>query len=456
MQRQKLTDLLSEKAPVARSCASAKSSRRIRIKPGDAREIFKLRYKTWALGVGSVMLSDKERVTWLGERLQPSWGMGCSICASFCLRMTTGRPGVVKKVRRSFSTKWARFQVTSAKSVQVCCLRKHSLSEVHIAAVNALRMPDDLLVCKIAAASDTRLLSGAVPQPEDWLHAWSATKRGLSNRDASALNFTTQFIVSSRIDVQAVQRKALSQMQRVMQENIRRKKRAFLGSAVAIALSVDDKSPYRIVRFKACAGDGQTCSGLLCVLYPLKVLMESPPEAWDQDKCFRAADSIAEGIKSFCTLPSGQVDECLRQHILSQCRSFTADGAPYAQKTGRALRERHCPNIILIFRDAAHMLRISSKDPLFCGEAFNDAWQTFFGSDGGIVPDLQYSPEMRAKLATLNNMLLQDGHLGGILKSNLRHLCFAKQRWESTCSPQRDTGSALSILFWTYLCFRLT
>lgn len=72
-----------------------------------------------------------------------------------------------------------------------------------MAALKALHLPAEALQIALRAeASDARFLAGAVPQPEDWLHAWSVTKRGLSNR---------------------------------------------LASATSIALSVDDKKPYRVV-----------------------------------------------------------------------------------------------------------------------------------------------------------------------------------------------------------------
>lgn len=403
---------------------------------GDAREIYKLRYKSWSLGVGSHKLNEKERIIWLSDRTVPRWGIGCSICAAFSLRLQVAPGKSGKSGRRMYSTKWSRYEITSAKSVQASCLRKHSLSELHVAAFRALHLPlDALKLSMVSSAQDDHLLKGSVPQPEDWLQAWAMTKRGLSNRCASELNFTSKFITSARVDVQAIQRRAFSQMQLVMQSCIRRRKKSFLASASSVSLQVDDKKPYRLVRFKACNGQGAVSQGILCVLYPLKVLMESGPELWDEDKSQLAADSIAEGIKGFCT-ERGQLDEVLYQHVLRNCRSFTADGAAYAQKTGKLLRQRHCPNIILIFRDSAHMLRISSRDPLFCGEPFKKAWDTLFESDG-VVPCLQYSAEWRARLATLNCMLMEDGTLGGILRSNLRHLGFAKQRWDSSCTPQR-------------------
>ena len=417
-----------------------------KLEAANAREIFKLRFKSWSVGVGSHLVNEKERITWLAERADgKEWGMGCSLCSTFYMRM---KQVGTAKTRRTFCTKWARFAITSVKSVQASCLRKHATSELHCAALRALHVPLECLTLTVRTnAFDSKLLAGAVPQPEDWLHAWAMTRQCVSNRKANVLNFTEQFISSMRVDVQAVQRRAFSQMQVVMQESIRRKKRQWLSSAFSITLLVDDKKPYRLLRFKACSSEGMITKGLLGVLYPLKVLMESPVETWDDDKSQLAADSIIDGIKAFCTPPSEPLDTKLFEHILKSVRSFTADGAAYAQKTGKLLVAR-CPNLILIFRDMAHMIRISARDPLFTGPMYQKSWSTLFDSDettasasGGVIPCLQYSPEWRAKLATINNMLLEDGTLGGVLKTNLRHLGFAKQRWESSSMPQR--GKAL-------------
>ena len=54
------------------------------------------------------------------------------------------------------------------------------------------------------------------------------------------------------------------------------------------------------------------------------------------------------------------------------------------------------------------------------------------------MPSLQNSAEWRARLMTLEESVLRaDGSVHGILKSKLRHLSWAPQRWESTTCPLR-------------------
>ena len=240
MPRRPLAEILSDDVPL-RELASATEAELQEVCV-SAKDIFKARFRSWSLGVGSHLLPNGTRVTWLGEKLtDDKWGMGCGICASFALRMAGLQPSGSKRRRRTYSTKWSRYQVTSAKSAQACTLRKHSLSELRMAAVKAWQLPLSCVTLTYDTCNDAKLLAGAVPQPTDWLHAWSVTCNSLSNRCASRLDFTDQFICSMRIDVQAVERRAFAQMQIVMQESIRRKKRCHLSRANSITLSVDGR-----------------------------------------------------------------------------------------------------------------------------------------------------------------------------------------------------------------------
>ncbi|CAK9028116.1 Uncharacterized protein SCF082_LOCUS18214 [Durusdinium trenchii] len=353
--------------------------------------------------------------------------LSCSLAlARACLKTGTKYVGVAMSPEHS---QWAQNAVNQ-DAIRVICESGHCLHQSSLSELLQKHFAD---LCQEGKEEDGGMwecqgyLQGSISLLVTWCRLAPA---------AQWLGFTDQFICSMRIDVQAVERRAFAQMQIVVQESIRRKKRCHLSRANSITLSVDDKKPYRLVRYKACDTDGKIESGLLCVLCPLKVLMECDPEEWDEDKCVMAADSIADGIRGFCTPLGEGCNEILYSHIICNVRAFTADGAPYAQKTGRALKDRHCRNIVLIFRDACHMIRLARRDPLLCGDAYRKAWETLFG-DKCPTPQLQYSPEWRARLSMLQHLLLADDTLGGILKSKLKHMSFAAQRWESSSTPQR-------------------
>ncbi|CAE7408771.1 unnamed protein product, partial [Symbiodinium sp. CCMP2456] len=312
--------------------------------------------------------------------------------------------------RRTF-TKWAKYGIVSARSMQSCAIRKHAESAVHQAAFRFYFMPASLETLPVNRDADLALLRGSVPQPSDWLQALAAAKESLSSRTAMRLSLTDQFVHSTRACISAITDRAVAQMHTILQETIRGRKRKLLAEASSISLTVDDKSPFRLVRFKAASGKGEVSSGILCLIKPSKML-EDDPEAWDNDKSQLAADSIAAGIKEFCTrLHSDTLDAELYSHILCSIHSFSADGASYAQKVGKLLRRRHCRNIAVIWRDSSHMLRLAAQNPLDGLTVYSNAYEALFGCKGPL-PMLQHSHEWRSKLASLSRRMLQDELLG--------------------------------------------
>ena len=380
----------------------------------NARAIFKLRAKTWKMSAGSHKnpCSD-ERVIWLSERTSPQWGVGCALCSAFMVRAKMWAAQSSRCSRRVF-TKWAKFSITSARSMQSSAIRKHAESSLHQAAFRMHFMPGHLETIPVNKDADLALLRGSVPQPSDWLQALAAAKHSLSSRTAMSLSLTDQFVHSTRANISAVTDRAIAQMQTLLQESIRDRKRKLLADASSIALTVDDKSPFRLVRFKAANLAGEVASGIMCLIKPSKML-EDDPELWDADKSQLAADSIAAGIRELCTrFGQRSHDDFLFQRICNAVKSFSADGAAYAQKVGRLIK-KFCVNLVVVWRDAAHCVRLAAQNPLDNMPAYSEAWQALFGAKGPL-PMLQHSTEWRAKLATLSKKLLQDGLLGGVLK----------------------------------------
>ena len=66
MPRRPLAEILSDDVPL-RELASATEAE-LQVVCGSAKDIFKARFRSWSLGVGSHLLPNGTRVTWLGER----------------------------------------------------------------------------------------------------------------------------------------------------------------------------------------------------------------------------------------------------------------------------------------------------------------------------------------------------------------------------------------------------
>ena len=82
------------------------------------------------------------RLIWLAERPQSwggAWGIGCTLCSAFMARCH----GLAEFRNRRVATKWARFEIRSHKSMQLCCLKQHSASALHKLAYMSHLTPDE-------------------------------------------------------------------------------------------------------------------------------------------------------------------------------------------------------------------------------------------------------------------------------------------------------------------------
>ena len=86
-------------------------------------------------------------------------------------------PGTSAGQAARYRTKWCRYEMRS-NTIQASQIRQHATTEVHRIAVEAYINPDkpaEALLQRVSAG-DAALLSGAVPQPEDWLRAWRVAR----------------------------------------------------------------------------------------------------------------------------------------------------------------------------------------------------------------------------------------------------------------------------------------
>ena len=185
-----------------------------------------------------------ERIEWATERpviRGGQWGLGCSVCAQAVDKTVRGG------VRRG--SKWARFSVRSA-SLQASPFAQHAGWQSHELALElclARETPVREVIADSAVLSEQELLKGSVPQPADWLRAWRYLKEGTSFRMASKVCSTETYIAST---VAGPSRRAVKALQEVIVEQIREGKRNWLKKAVSIAILVDDRGAYKLIRFR--------------------------------------------------------------------------------------------------------------------------------------------------------------------------------------------------------------
>ncbi len=406
------------------------------------------KYGSTCTTAGGIRRGRGERIVWIAER-PPHWGgpwaIGCLVCAQALLRLPAG-----SKSGHRLCNRWARFEVMSYKCMHSFSPAQHAATDAHRVAIRAFLSPDAPAVEVLRTSEEDALFRGAVPQPSHWLRVWRFLKCPSSWHAAEQTNETENFLNS--VHGRPLTRKACHAMAEVLAEACRVEKRKILLASWSIAILIDDKGPYRMIRYKCdggppaggpadpgeCPPPVSACTGLLALLRDGGRGENDRLQDFSEDHAVRMATSIVEGIRRLATpLDSGETNEPLVAHVLSHCRVFCSDGA--VLKCGRILRERHMPNIVLLLRDAAHALRPAlGAKTLMLDTEFAAQWDQFFGEEKAFVSTLQHSDALQAKLRACQRQVLQHGPgLGGRLAHVMRHFSFAKHRWESTHGPRR-------------------
>ena len=190
--------------------------------------------------------SANRQVFWLQER--PSkwggpWGLGCFVCH----RAAEASKGA--KLKSRFNTRWARYEVKAMSSMQLCAIRAHAQSDSHKAALRYWNAPDTPLHTLIYDREDNELLKGNVPQPPDWMRIWRACRSPTSFRALSQSSSTEEYVLGGR---HRMERRMVANMTAILALAVRRQKQKILRESPAISLSVDDRGPYRVIRYQCC------------------------------------------------------------------------------------------------------------------------------------------------------------------------------------------------------------
>ena len=86
----------------------------------------------------------------------------------------------------------------------------------------------------------------------------------------------------------------------------------------------------------------------------------------------------------------------LKEHILKHARSFVADGGSNVRQALFLAVGKLFPNVVIIFLDAAHALRISCESQLRFDEFFSVVWEELFNKRHALVPDIMNSDKWQS------------------------------------------------------------
>ncbi len=416
----------------------------------------------------------RENVAWLAERPERfggEWGLGCTVCAWFANRAFSEQRGSERSCGSSTSqpqrgtaslcrlgTRFARFEVR-AEYLQAEHFKQHAESSAHRRAVIAWLNPDaPLRFAAQATLGDELLLSGAVPQPADWLRTWRACITPQSWQ-AAAKHLETEHYVHM-LRARPVEPRALQRMARIQAEVVRASFREWVLAATSLTLLFDDRHGYKMVMFRCDAplpdsegteGGIAARSGLLGIA---EMLTGVTLDELAKDYAERVVEDLRLLCARFCTPLGDACDEAVMQRLVgnqSLVKHLVVDGA--LLKVCDYAKQNLFPNAVLSIRDPTHFIRTAIKAPMEHTGNFAKQHDELFGKRHALLKDLQHSRLWQARLEACQNVLVKFQSSGegpsrtagpscGTLprcqiKHILRHIGYVAHRFESVSGPRR-------------------
>jgi len=331
------------------------------------------------------------------------------------------------------------------RSLQAENIRYHANSIGHKFAEASWFGPDEPVCITLQATQkDDQLMSGAVPQPTDWLRAFRISRDPRSWQAAEHDDETSNFICQIRH--LAVQRRSWKQLCVAMAEVVRDRKREALRFATTISIAFDDKASRKLLMFK-CDTPGlpsMSCLDADKTLLPygarLAMIGCMPPDLpkmseYDDDYARRTARNVVQMFERFCSR-GGQLDASMLESLLQKVRFVCVDGA--LVKTANLLRTSGMPNIALIVRDPAHVIRTSTANPIQHADGFDEQYARLFSNRHAVLKDFNNSHVWQDMLQAIQaDIVKEGGSMGGGVRSVLRNMAFVQPRFESEATPRR-------------------
>ena len=274
------------------------------------------------------------------------------------------------------------------------------------------------------------VLKGRVPQCQDWLDAWSECTEHISFRKQARVLAKRGRLKLTNL--RKIRRKQIRIIAEVRREDIRHQ----LREAQFISISMDDRQYQKIVRFVCDAPEKPFFrKGILGVMG----LEKSAVGDFEEDHAVIAVRKLDSFLNRLCT-PLGRqsrplaADIALKEHVRKCTRTFAADGAQRTEGLATCDEELF-PNVVLLLRDPAHALRIAVRDPLHFDSLFGEVWNTLFDKRHALVPDVMNSKKWQDLLQNIQRVVLRMPSESRPLAVVLKHLRFAKQRFDSSADP---------------------
>ena len=279
-------------------------------------------------------------------------------------------------------------------------------------------------------------------------------------------------IFATNVDSSSNLPTGLKNMILVMHWAVKERRLDRLLQSTSISISIDDRKDYRIVRYRCnlprpestvqgprsnvqpgevsieshaalpssledwSATPALAASGILGVYRVGADVAENTLESHDMDKSEAMSKTLLEIVKRACQNPDGESDSTAVDHICRSIRHFASDQGPNVAKVGKLLASGgKLKNLVYLSFDAAHQIRIASKDPLQALPDFEKQWSRLFSGRNALLPAIHHSKVWQTKLLACERMILKAHGSQGGLDRAVQSLSFAAHRFDSAATP---------------------
>ena len=221
--------------------------------------------------------------------------------------------------------------------------------------------------------------------------------------------------------------------------------RQALTAATSISLAVDSRASYKVLRFR-CDTEAKPFrrDGILGVFHCGYDTLEDA----DEDHGVRMLRNLRACIAKFWTPLGGHADSAAEADMLRKVKCIASDGGASERKLMFMTFRSICPGVAIILRDFAHAARIALQKPQQFDPEFNAVHTHLFNNGANakqhaVIPDIQYSSKLKDLLVAAQRTYLRIPAESNPLRVVLKHLSYAKHRFDSMADPVAKTALML-------------
>ena len=133
----------------------------------------------------------------------------------------------------------------------------------------------------------------------------------------------------------------------------------------------------------------QTYGARLGIVGCMPMLVGADTSHLEEDYAERTRGDVVTLLRRMLTPLGDETDDDAVNQVLLKVRGVCVDGQ--LLKTAQVMQKSAFPNIVIIMRDPAHIIRISCRDPLHDAHAFSEQYDRLFNRRHALLKEFQNS-----------------------------------------------------------------